>query len=293
MVDEHAGELAADRLGEQRGADGGVHAAAQREEDPAVPDLLAQRGGCGLAVALHGPSAAAAADLEQKVMQQPPAELRVGHFGVELHAVEPARGVFHRGAGTACGLCDDGEARRDRAHIVRVAHPADALRRNVAQEWAVRGFFQRDLAVFADAPGGADLPARHPRHQLVAVADAEHRHAEVQNGGVEMGRGLVINAVGPAGEDDAGVALGANGIQRDLVVAADLREDVLLADAAGDELVILPAEVQHKNFFHSISFSLSVKKVQTVISVSARSTPASSGRSDARKASTCAAQRPV
>ena len=59
-----------------------------------------------------------------------------------------------------------------------------------------------------------------------------------------MRRLLVIHRVGAAGKDDAFVLPRADGFQR-RGIGQDLRVNVMIAHAAGDQLVILTAEVQH------------------------------------------------
>lgn len=174
------------------------------------------------------------------------------HFGVELYAVEAALLAAHGGAGAAVGMRNDAEAGRRAAHIVGVAHPADAFLRQAVEKRAVLGK-KRHLAVLADAAGRADIAARHPSQQLVAVADTQHRDAKLQDTAVEVRGRLVIDAVWPARKDDAGIAGRADLRQRYPVVAAHLGIDVLLAHAARDELVVLTAEVKNEYLFHTSS----------------------------------------
>ncbi len=62
VIDEDAGELVADRLVDQHGGDGGVDAARQAADDPAVADLLADAGDRLVAEGRHGPVAGTAGD---------------------------------------------------------------------------------------------------------------------------------------------------------------------------------------------------------------------------------------
>ena len=72
-----------------------------------------------------------------------------------------------------------------------------------------------------------------------------------------MGGALGIDALRPAGEDDADGVVGADGVKAH-VIGVDFAVDVILADAAGDKLVILAAEVKDKNFLvlHTAFLSL-------------------------------------
>ena len=78
---------------------------------------------------------------------------------------------------------------------------------------------------------------------LESVADAEDGKAESEDCGVGGRRVGVVDGAGAAGEDDA------DGMVRfDFVdgsgAGKDDGEDVLFADAAGDELGVLRAEVE-------------------------------------------------
>ena len=61
---------------------------------------------------------------------------------------------------------------------------------------------ERAFAVFA-LLALLDLAAEELREQLHAVADAQHRHAELEDGLVRQRRVLGINTGRAAGEDDA------------------------------------------------------------------------------------------
>jgi len=82
--------------------------------------------------------------------------------------------------------------------------------------------------------------------ELHSVADAEHGNAEIEDGGVALRGAVGVNARGAAGEDDALGCQFADACGRD-VVPHDLAVDVLLADAAGDELGVLGAEVENEH----------------------------------------------
>ena len=89
------------------------------------------------------------------------------------------------------------------------------------------------------------------RHELAAVADAEDGDAEGEDlGGVVRRRG-VVDAVGSSRKDDA--------LRGDLFdpfkryrVGQDLAVHIVLAHTAGDQLVVLTAEVEYDHgFLHS------------------------------------------
>ena len=246
MVHEHAGELGADGLGQQGGGDGGVHAAGEGQQNAAGAHLLPDGADGGLLVVAHGPVAGGAADLVEEVADHVDAVLGVVHLRVVLDAVEPTGLVADGHVGAGVGPGHQGEAVRHLLHIVAVAHPGDALLGQTLEEAAGGVEVRLGLAVL---PGGVvlglgDGAAQGVGHQLAAVADAQDGHTPGENGGVHMGGRGIVHAVGPAGEDDADGVHGAQLRQRS-GVGLHLAVDAALTDPAGDELVVLPAEVQH------------------------------------------------
>ena len=93
---------------------------------------------------------------------------------------------------------------------------------------------QITFAVFAPETF-LDLAAKEMRKQLDAIADAQDGDAQRKDAFVRQRRVFGINARRPAGQNDAfGVKL--RDLVRRNVVAQNLRIDVALADAPGDEL---------------------------------------------------------
>ncbi len=150
-----------------------------------------------------------------------------------------AKGAFGRGA-------VDLEAGGDGRDVVAVAHP-DLFAR--FQEPAGQ---QVDALVCGRHIGAAelcramaalDLAAQHLHHHLLAIADAQHRHAQIEDAGRRAGRAVV---------DDAGRAtrkdhrFGAKLLQESvchLLERMDFAIDVQLSQAARDQLRYLAAEV--------------------------------------------------
>ena len=179
VVDEHAGELLADRLVDQHRRDRGIDAARKPADHPALADLLADLLDRLLPERAHGPVAAAADDLADEIAQQRRAVRRVHHLEMELRGVEFARLVGdHRDRRVRRGR-DRAEAWRQLGHPVAVAHPDRIFLALLPDAVEQLGIF-RDLdlgaAELAVMPA-LDLAAELLRHRLLAVADAEHRHA--------------------------------------------------------------------------------------------------------------------
>ena len=87
MIDEHAGELVADRLVDQHRGHRGIDAAGEAADHPALADLRADLVDRLLAERAHGPVAGEAGDLADEIADQFGAVGRVHHFGVEHQAV--------------------------------------------------------------------------------------------------------------------------------------------------------------------------------------------------------------
>ena len=247
VVHEHAGQLLADGLGQHGRADAGIHAARQGAEHLAVADLFAQGLDGVFHEGIHLPVTGAAADIIDEVMQNFRAILGVQDLGVELHSVEAACLILHGSHRTVRRVGHDLKAGGGLLDVVVMAHPADILRGQRVKQRA--GGVQVDQRLAVLALGClANLAAQHVHHQLAAVADAEDGHAPVINFWVDRGRIRQVGAVGAAGEDDA---LGVFGLDFGKVgaVRINLAIYVAFADAAGDQLIILAAEIQNDDSF--------------------------------------------
>ena len=91
VIDEHAGELLADRLVDEHGGDRRVDAAGQSADHAALADLLADFLDRLVLEGAHGPVAGKPGDLAHEIAQQRGAVRRVHHLEMELGGVEFAR----------------------------------------------------------------------------------------------------------------------------------------------------------------------------------------------------------
>ena len=168
--------------------------------------------------------------------------------------VNPAKEMYycfgcHKG-GSAIGFVMEyehltyAEALRYLGDIIAVAHPRDALLRQSGEQAAGRVVVRDRLAVFARRAllRGADAPTELMRHELTAVADAEDRYAQREQRRVDLRRAGGVNAVRPAGKDDAGRPERADRVERH-GIGMQLAVHTALAHAARDELIVLSAEV--------------------------------------------------
>ena len=144
-------------------------------------------------------------------------------------------GVFAAGHGAVAGGHFE--------QLVAVGIPHARGLRHVLEERAFGIDRQCAEAVFA-LFSARDFTTKNQRHQVDAVADAEDRHAELEDVLVRERRLGRIHARRSAGEDHAAHAglLELGGGRR---IMEDPGIDVALADATGDDLRVLRSEIQN------------------------------------------------
>ena len=244
VVDEDAGELVADGLVDQQRGDRGVDAAREPADDAVAPDLGADPLDLLLDHGSGRPRGRRAGNVVEEVLQQVLAVRRVHDLGVELDAVEPAARVLERGNRCRCGRPGDDRSLRRRDDGVAMAHPDDLLLGQAGEEGAATAVELR-LAELGGA-GARDLAAQLQREQLGAVADAERRDPELEEGLVDPRGALGVDRGRAAGEDQRGRVPRPHLVDAERV-RHELRVDTCVADAAGDQLRVLAAEVEHEH----------------------------------------------
>ena len=132
-----------------------------------------------------------------------------------------------------------------------MAHPGDPLGGKPPEQGAAGIVPSLRLAVLpGGGVGGGDNPAAQMvSQQLTAVANAQNGHAQREDGRVYLRRAGLIDAAGTAGKDDSDGIFRLN-LPQGSGIGQDLAVDAALADAAGDQLIVLPAEVQNDDFLH-------------------------------------------
>ncbi len=189
VIDEHADELFADRPMQERRNHRGIDAARKSQQHAALPHLRPHARDRIVDDGADGPERLRAADVAHEAFEQTHALARVRNLGMELHTVIAARFVGHRGDRCVRARAHGAKSLRDRLDAIAVAHPhvehgASFLIRAIgdAVEQATgrvgRHFGVAELAVLARRDTSAELL----RHRLHAVADAEHRDAEFEDG---------------------------------------------------------------------------------------------------------------
>ena len=125
-----------------------------------------------------------------------------------------------------------------------MAHPADLLLGEPREQLAAVDPECRlsELGDVRPLDGASQLL----RHQLRAVTDAECRHVELEQTGVDKWRVLGVHGGGPAGEDQRRRVAPPHFARGD-VVAHELGVDAAVADAPGNELRVLTAEIEDED----------------------------------------------
>ena len=122
-------------------------------------------------------------------------------FGMELHAVKMTVFVGNAGNRATVGTRHELEARWHFSDLVAMTHPdgQHALPfgcgevRNVLEQRRVAARPHVSMAKFAFVPA-LDLAAQLVRHGLHAIADAQHRNAQLEHRLGRLVGGFLINA---------------------------------------------------------------------------------------------------
>jgi hypothetical protein len=251
VVDVDAGQAIADRAVDERCGHGRVHAAGQGADHETL-------GTGGRGVAVHslpdprdglldevgrGPGRRRAGDPDHEVAQHVLALRGVDDLRMELDAVQVAGRRLETGErGRRACLGGRPEAVRQARDRVAVAHPDRLIAVEAGEQPVVVGDGDRRRPVFPFR-GRDDVTAELARHQLGAVADPEHRDPARPDPGIRLRSVRVIDRVRAAREDDRLRPAPLDLVPR-RVVGDELGIDVQLADAAGDQLGELAAEVE-------------------------------------------------
>ena len=159
------------------------------------------------------------------------AVLGVLHLGVELHGVELFLRVLHGGHGAVGAVGGHREALRQ----LPCSRCGSSSRRCPAGP-EEQGAVEKVIVLPNSGRRCGRPPAQQVGHGWAAVADAQHRHAQ-RNTASAQGRPFLVDAVGPAGENDA-LAV-PQGLRVGFVIL-DLAVDPQVSHPAGDELAYWP-----------------------------------------------------
>ena len=253
LVDKHARELITDRFVQQKGKCGGIHATGKSQEHTLVTHLAAHVSHRFIDESVCGPIGHTPTDVIHEITQQSHAALRMHHLRVELDAVEPARVIRHGGFRRVVGMGQTHKAIRQTLHRITMAHPHRGSLIHVGEQ--IRGVVnkQRCFAIFSAASchhGAAQLL----HHQLHAVANPEHRNAQLPDFGVTQRRMLGIDRTGASTQDDSP---GIDGLQVLRRGGVTHHQGIHLGfpHTPGDQFGILRSEIENHNRRVTIGFA--------------------------------------
>ena len=254
VVDEDPGDPVTDGPMEQGRRHRGVDAARKSEQHPALLAHPFTDRGHGLRDDVgRGPDRRTAADPVHEALEDRGALAGMSDLGMELEAVEPARGVRDAGNGRVRAGGDGAEPVRQGGHPIAVAHP------DVEQPLPARSGAVLDPAQEVRMAAGAELrhaelarvgrldhAAEAGRHRLHPVADPEHRDPGGEHRLGDREAAAVRHRLRSAREHDAPRPEGGERVFAD-VARSDLAVDAGFANPAGDEPGVLRAEVEDED----------------------------------------------
>ena len=243
LVDEHAGELIANRLVQQEGQCGRINPARQSQQHPLVAHLGTHISNRFINEGGRGPVGNTAADVINKITDQRHAATGMHHLRVELHAIKTAIVVRHGRFRGVLGVGQTYESRWQRLHGIAMAHPHRRSVIDVGEQIGGIVDVQRRLAVFSPTSGD-HRTTQLLHHQLHAVANPQDRDPQIPELRIAQGRSLLVHRARPAAEDDAPRGqspqlLGAGGVSH------HQREHLGFAHAAGDQFRILGTKIKN------------------------------------------------
>ena len=183
VINEDAGQIFADSAVQQHCGYGRVNAAGQAKDNFVIANLLADTDNRIFDNFISGPQRFALADIANKTLKHAQALASVGHFRVELHAIEAFFFVSHNGERAGFGAGNGHEVIWDSGNFIAMAHP------HVQQRFAVCGqrifdttdqraigfHFNLSVAEFT-LVGAFYVTTQLHCHGLHAVAHAEDRY---------------------------------------------------------------------------------------------------------------------
>ena len=134
-----------------------------------------------------------------------------------------------------------------------MTHPTDILAFNALEKRAIRLQLYGSLAKFADT-SAFNMAAQSMSHELMSVADAKNRHAQLKNTGIGFWRFRSINAVRTACKNYTFWILCLD-LFKGIGIRDNLAVNSAFSNSSGNQLIVLAAEVNNQykfvlHFFH-------------------------------------------
>ena len=244
-IDKDTGQLCADCLVDQCGNDNGVDATGEATDDLFVADLLTDCCDGIVDEGAHGPETLGTTNVVEEVTEHIHSPRSVGNFNVNLSGVNPARMVCHTGNRRHRRLCRNFKSCWGNLNRIRMGHPTNEVFVQASIEVFAAQDIDMGLAVFRicrrDNRATIELC-----NKLMSVADTKNRNSGIENGHVDRRRIWFVDTVRATAENDSDRILSQNLIHRG-VTGDHFAENLTLTDPAGNQLRVLPSEIQHDN----------------------------------------------
>ena len=245
VIDENAGELVAHSALHQSRSNSRIDAARQSADDAPVTNLTTNLRDLVADDRASIPVRTASGNVEKEVLEHRLSGLRVVHFGVPLHANEPALNVFKRRHRRTRSAGQRRKSLRGTGDGIAVTHPhADGVG-NTGQKLP-RGRNAQAGASILRCSGMSHLTAESLGHGLESIADAQHRHTSVKQRRVDARGALCVDRGRTTRKNNGGGFLSEH-VAHWHVMRDDLGVNIRLTHPAGNELGVLRAEVDHQN----------------------------------------------
>ena len=244
-VHEDARELVADRLVHEEGGDGGIDAAGERAEDLGVAHLFADALDAPLDDVGGRPVREQTAPLVEEPLHDVEAARRVGDLRVELHGEQPSLRVLHGGDRGGFRSADHPKPLRCSDHGVSVAHPHRLAIGEVGEQDARVAHRELRASVLPCARR-ADLAAERSHHELLPVADPEHRSTDLEHSRIDRRRTILVHG-GRSPREHQPRRPASEQPRNRSIERHDLRVDVALPDPPRDQLSVLRPEIENEN----------------------------------------------
>ncbi len=253
VVHEHAGQVFTDCAVQQHRGDGRIHAAGKTEDHFVVANLLANTDNGIVDDFRRSPQRFTLADIAYETLQHAHPLTGVGHFRVELHAVEAFFFVRHNGERAGLGAGNGDETFRDRGYFVAVTHPYVEQRFAVGGQRIFDTANQRAVGLYLNLSVAEftlvrtfNVAAQLHCHGLHTVADAEDRHTGVEDV-LRRARAVCFGgAFRAAGEDDA-ARVKLTDLCFSNIPCPQFTVDAQFTYATRDQLGVLRSEIEDEN----------------------------------------------
>ena len=257
VVNEYAGQLLADGPVNQRRCHRGIDSARQSKDHLFLTHLRPDSGHSFTDVVPHDPVSAGSTNVQNETLQDSRTAFGMSHFRVELDAVEAPVFIRHTGDRATVGRRHELESVWQFDDLVAVAHPD--LQHSVPHSRGVvlDTFKQLGVTMSAHICVAKFAPmatlnnaTELVRHGLHSIADAQHRHTELEYAGWRLVGGVFVHTGMTARQDDAPEfavsGIGTNPVIAD-VAGMYLAKNVRFANAPGNQLRDLGTKVKYED----------------------------------------------